>query len=152
SVNGKSGKVTVQTFDNREMEFSVNSMAALTLKSTSAKLSDLKPGDQVIVTAEGKKAVSISLSTTDLYGNTGRSPYRSQNARYGSTADLNEADPTGVDPNEAMKNKGVNPYGPSSVGGASAATLPPSSSAAAAQTQPQDIRFPSAPPPSSTTI
>src|SRR5262245_53561114 len=61
-----SGKVTIRTWDNHEKQFSVDEKTAVTLSSTDARLSDLQPGQQVILTAEGGKAVAISLSTTDL--------------------------------------------------------------------------------------
>src|SRR5262249_54896932 len=87
----------MKTPDNQEKEFRVGSKAALTLRSTDSKFSDLEPGDQIIVTAEGNKAVSVALSTTDLKGTSGaNSPYPNQSS-------LSNSD-------EAMKNKGVDPY------------------------------------------
>jgi Cu/Ag efflux protein CusF len=98
-VDGKSGKLTMKTGDNRQKEFSVDSKTTLTLRSTNSKLSDLKPGEQIIVTAEGNKADSVVLSTVNLQRGPGSGrPYSIQ-------ANVPDA-------NEPMKNKGVNPYGP----------------------------------------
>jgi Cu/Ag efflux protein CusF len=99
-VDGKSGKLTMKAGDNRQKEFSVDSETALTLRSTSSKLSDLKPGEQIIVTAEGNKADSVELSTVNLQKSPGSGwPYGGIQANV-------------PDANEPMKNKGVNPYGP----------------------------------------
>jgi hypothetical protein len=81
----------MKTSDNQEKQFRVDSMAALTLRSTDSKLSDLKPGDQIILTAEGNKVVSVSLSTSDLNGSSSGSPYRSQLGVTNSAADSLEA-------------------------------------------------------------
>ena len=100
SVDGKAGRLTMKTWDNQEKQFRVGSKAALTLRSTDSKFADLKAGDQIIVTAEGNKVVSVALSTTDLKGSSGNNyPYRS---------DISSSD-------EEMKNKGVDPYRAASV-------------------------------------
>src|SRR5438477_4055951 len=49
SVDAKAGKLIMKTWDNHQKEFLVDPKAALTLRSTEAKLSDLKSGEQIIV-------------------------------------------------------------------------------------------------------
>src|ERR1043165_1517427 len=94
-ANEKAGKLIVKSWDNSQKQFAVDSNTAFTLHGTNDSLSTLKPGEEVIVTAEKDKAVSIALSTTDHSGS--------------SQTSQNESQPSAS--MEAMRNKGVNPYG-----------------------------------------
>ena len=92
-IDEKAGKLTMKTWDNQQKEFSIDSTTALTLGSTAAKFSELKAGQQIILTAQGNKAVSVALSTTNLQGATSNKNQTSSNATERSPGTNQGVDP-----------------------------------------------------------
>jgi len=72
-VDIRVGVLTINTRKDEEMKFTVDANTIINLMGTSGKLENLKPGQQVVVSAKEDKALSIEEIVT-------RTPYSSSQA------------------------------------------------------------------------